>query len=142
MSLPVMRPGSRSSSRQSDRGVHGGSQRLGAGTPISASASSMRGMPMGATAMSMMAASGALPGALQGPTRGQLFADACAATAAYPPVRAAEQHPGAAPRHAGHRAAVRRASTGADVLWITVDAPQHERGAERMVASYDSRHPS
>ena len=129
MSLP-MRPGSRSSSRQSDRGVHGGSQRLG--TPISASASSMRGMPMGATAMSMTAASGAPRG-----QRGRLF-DACAATAAY---FLCAQRSSVLVLHHDTLAIERRFAghAGADVLWIEVDN-HSERGAGRMVASYDARH--
>jgi hypothetical protein len=135
MSLP-MRPGSRGSSRQSDRGVHGGSQRLGAGTPISASASSMRGMPMGATAMSMMAASGALPGAPRG-QRSRLF-DACAATAAY---LLCAQRSSVLVLHHDTLAIERRFAghAGADVLWIEVDN-HSERGSGRMVASYDARH--
>jgi hypothetical protein len=139
MSLP-MQPGSRSSSRQSDRGVAGGSLRLGAGTPISASASSMRGMPLGATALSMSmatsAVAGALPGALPG-QRARLF-DSCAATAAY---FLCAQRSSVLVLHHDTLAIERRFAghAGADVLWIEVDN-HSERGAGRMVASYDARH--
>jgi hypothetical protein len=137
MSLP-MRPGSRGSSRQSDRGVHGGSLRLGGGTPISASASSMRGIPVGATAMSMAtsAMAGALPGAPPG-QRNRLF-DTCAATAAF---LLCAQRSSVLVLHHDTLAIERRFAghAGADVLWIEVDS-HSERGAGRMVASYDARH--